>query len=93
MDPITPSTYSNTPLKTIETKSKVVITNAKTVRKWKPNPLPTVQQKQPELQSLHPTKHYNCMSRNVVYLITCKYRNYGALLCGILNETTLKEIH
>ena len=49
-NPIIPSTYLNTPLKTIEIQSKDVTKNVTTVRKWKPNPLPTAQQKQPEPQ-------------------------------------------
>ena len=29
-----------------------------------------------------PNQNYNCMSRNIVYLITCKYKNCGAQYVG-----------
>ena len=50
IEPNYPFTFLNIPPKIIETPSKDVITNAITVRKWKLNPLPTAQQKQPKPQ-------------------------------------------
>ena len=83
MNQITPSTYSNIPPKIIETPSKDTITNATTVRKWKLNPFySTIKATNTPIIPPPPNQYYNCMSRNIVYLITCKYKNCGAQYVG-----------
>ena len=41
------------------------------------------------IDPLPPQQYYNCHSRNVVYLITCKYKNCGAQYVGY----TMRKLH